>query len=549
MKSGFCALVVVFGLFWVGQGVVASHRHGPARSYSKKPVVFHPLALQPESAEQKAFKKESLGEFPKAIERAFSNRLLNKVQFGFIVTSLTSHEVLVEHDADTLLNPASNVKLVTTLAALSILKPDYRFKTEYYIDGDGDLIVKGYGDPSITNERLMHVARALELRGIKEIKGDIILDTTYFEDEGQAKGWSQERHNPKSYTAPIGALSLNSNTVNISIRSESPGVPASFELDPPSDYFKIKGQILTSERKNRPFVGIEDDGKTMEVKISGQVSQRVDYAEFRRKIFNPTYYFGNSLVYFLKQEGIHCESSQIRTGKLSPRAKLVWTDRSESLWQVASDTNKYSSNFMAEMLVKAIGAQTSVPARFETGLHSIRQFLENEVGLKKGSYRVENGSGLNDYNRFSARQMAQLLDYAYKNFEVASEFVSSLAVAGSQGTISKRMKNMPAERKLRAKTGTLTGVSSLSGYVVTKDNDVLAFSMIVQGRGCLPYKARQLEDSIGNALASIDIDTPTQLATTFEKNLEKNDTNKEEEGVEPAEQAVTEEEEISGGGG
>jgi D-alanyl-D-alanine carboxypeptidase/D-alanyl-D-alanine-endopeptidase (penicillin-binding protein 4) len=507
---------VLVALLSVGPASAKRLHHRVYPKQAVRPVVVNHDALKSDT--QVIPDDSPLKEFAQVLKSVFNEGSMQRARVGFLVTSLKTQKVLAERDADVLLNPASNVKLITTVAALSILKPDFRFKTEYYAQGPieggvlkGDLVVKGYGDPSIVTERLQRVARDLELRGLKQIAGNIVLDDSYFDDNNRAKGWESERYNPKAYAAPIGALSFNHNTVDMFVRPTASGQPAFFALDPPIDYLRVEGSIATGDKKWRPQISIFDEDGFMRVKVAGQVSTRHGHAEFRRRIFDPKRYFGSALAYFLEQEGI-LFSAQVISGQLQPGAKLLLVDRSPPLTQIVGDTNKYSSNFMAEMLVKALGAQVALPASFDNGLQVISQFLEREVGFKKGEYRLGNGSGLNDANRFSARQLVKLLTYANQNFEIASEFVSSLGVAGAQGTISSRMRNTPAQRKLRAKTGTLSGISALSGYVATQDDDTLAFSIIVQGHGSPTYKVCHLQDRICEALAQVHAGSAANIA-------------------------------------
>ena len=142
------------------------------------------------------------------------------------------------------------------------------------------------------------------------------------------------------------------------------------------------------------------------------------------------------------------------------------------------------------------------PGTFANGLAVAHKFLEEKVGFQPGSYTFDNGSGLNDVNRFTSRQMVRLLQYMEKDYESATEYASSLSVAGTQGTIGFRMRDTPAQRRLRAKTGTLHGVSALSGYVVQPDGDVVAFSVLAQGFKNGVHGVWKVQNAIGTALAS-----------------------------------------------
>ena len=195
----------------------------------------------------------------------------------------------------------------------------------------------------------------------------------------------------------------------------------------------------------------------------------------------------------------------VQKGSVPSNAKLIHVDRSPSLTKVISDLNHYSNNVIAETIVKTIGAELSgEPGTFEAGLSESRTFLESEVGLAPGEYIFENGSGLNDVNRMTSAQVIQLLEYMEDEFDAGVEFKRSLAVAGTQGTIRLRMRHGVAERRLRAKTGTLRGVSALSGYVADPANNQVAFAILMTGyqRPVHVYDIWKIQNRIGEALAS-----------------------------------------------
>ena len=190
-------------------------------------------------------------------------------------------------------------------------------------------------------------------------------------------------------------------------------------------------------------------------------------------------------------------------GAVPDGSRLILVDRSPPLTEVISDLNHYSNNIIAETLIKAMGAEVyGAPGTFDNGLKAARAFLEEQVGFEPGSYVFDNGSGLNDVNRFTPRQLVKLLGFMARDVEGGAEYTTSLGVAGTQGTIGFRMRDTPAERRLRAKTGTLHGVSALSGYVADPAGDLLAFSVLTQNLQEGVSGAWQVQNSIGAALAS-----------------------------------------------
>lgn len=451
-------------------------------------------------------------------------RDLRGAEVGVVVQSLKTNKVLFARNPNLALNPASNVKLITTLAALQILKPEFRFKTQYFTQGR-DLVVKGFGDPSVTTERLRVVAHQLKLRGLVEVKGNLILDETYFDDVHYAKGHDQERNNPKIWAAPVSALTLNRNGFEIFMRPTEAGEPAFASIEPRSPYFKVVGHINTTHKGFAPGIGLSSDDREMTVHLSGAMGQNVAPQSFYRRVSNPHAYFGNSFRAILADEGIKVDGA-IVSGTARGDADLIYTDLSPRLTDVVNETNKISSNFMAETLVKVIGATVKTPATFEDGLVKIREFLEQKVGLKHGEYVLGNGSGLNQTNRFSAAQIVRVLDFANRDFEISSEFMASLSVAGAQGTLTRRLKDPFMHRQLRAKTGTLRHVSALSGYLAGDKDDILTFAILFDGHKSTAHRMVQIQDEISRKIAK---DIRIVDHADIEKEVIFDDTNTEDE--------------------
>ncbi len=448
-----------------------------------------------------------------ALLAILQDEALQGAEMSFMVYDVETDQVLASADPDRLINPASNAKLVTTAAALSILGPEYRWRTEYYVTGpvqngvlDGDLVVKGYGDPTVVNERLARVANEIYLAGIRKIKGRVLVDDSFFDRDMEAKGWELEEAPDRAYAAPVSALSLNFNAIGINIVPGKKGTLATVELDPPVSTARVEGQVTTGRWVRYLRVGTAEDkprGTTL-VEVSGEVGYRDRARRIYRRVYDPPRYFGAALVSFLQRRGVWVRD-RVVPKKLPPGARLVYVDQSPRLTKVISDLNHYSNNFIAETVVKTLGAETTKkPGTFADGLARVRRFLQQNVGFPAEGYVYGNGSGLNDVNRVTARQIVQLLDHMHESFELGTEFKSSLAVAGTQGTIRHRMKDGPAERRLRAKTGTLRGVSALSGYVVDPRNRVLAFSILVQGYASDVRVSQiwEIQNHIGEALAS-----------------------------------------------
>jgi D-alanyl-D-alanine carboxypeptidase/D-alanyl-D-alanine-endopeptidase (penicillin-binding protein 4) len=428
---------------------------------------------------------------------------------GVVVVDVESGEVLYAKDADVLLNPASNVKLVTSAAALARLGPEFRFDTEVYVDGGSagsstvkTLYVKGRGDPTLVTERLWAIAGDLAHLGIRRV-GDVVVDESFFDGERFGPGYDQETGD-KSYLAPAGAASLNWNTVAVHVGpGERRGAKARVELEPPSDLFEIDVRATTVAQRGRRKLTVSSipAGARQRILVEGKIPLGSRMQVVWRRIDAPGPYLGHTLRRLLELRGVKVTGS-VRLGEVDKSARLVHVAQSETLGEVVRRLNKTSNNFVAEQLVKTLGAEVKGgPGSWAKGVLAVEEFLA-EVGIPRGAYVMKNGSGLNDTNRFSARQLTALLRAMWRRFPLQAEFLASLPVAGRDGTIRWRMEGGEAAGRLRAKTGTLEGVTSLSGYVETAGRRTLAFSILVNDLPGRTGQAVRSVDAIGAALAA-----------------------------------------------
>ena len=441
-------------------------------------AVALPSSVRAEKADRETLRR--------SVEQLLLQPPLSGAHVGVEVQSLDDGSVVLSKNAEDLLNPASNTKLITSAAALLRLGPEYRFTTDYLADRPlrngraGTLFVKGRGDPAVNTERLEGLVTDLWHRGLRTV-GDIVLDDTFFDREQFGPGWEQETSD-KAWAAGVGALSLNHNSVAIYIiASERPGQRARVEVDPDArDYFTIDSKVTTvrtnGRRKLRPRTLAE--GERTRIVVEGRIPRGADPVVMFRRVGDPTFYYGQTLKMLLKQRGIRV-SGRVRRGEVPGSAVLLQSYESPELAEVVRDMNKVSSNFIAEMLVKTLGAELKgSPGTWPKGLEVAEDLLA-ELGLPRGTYVLHNGSGLNDTNRFTARQMASLLQAVWKRFPVASEFVASLGIAARDGTMRLRMEGTDAAGRLRAKTGTLERVTALSGYVQSLGGERFVFSVLV----------------------------------------------------------------------
>src|SRR3989338_3975709 len=396
----------------------------------------------------------------KKIDNIIQNRCLSDAKVGIKIVSLKTGETVYERNSDELLIPASNVKLITSAAALSRLKPNYKFRTTVAYDGaidgnilNGNLYIKGYGDPKLVTEELLLIVREIRNSGIDEISGDIIADESFFDSERTGNGWNLSDDNSRAYNARIGALTLNFNTITVYVDSaESHRDKPKVITNPPTNFVEVINNAVTNRRR----VGTT-------ITVRGEVTTGKKRMHYYRNISNPPLYTATVFKEFLEREGIVIKGN-IRTGIQPEGIEELLGHESVPLSIIVRDLNKISNNFIAEQILKTMGAEIKgAPGTTEKGLEVVEEYL-GEIGIQKETYKIADGSGLSRFNRLTPSQIIKVLDSMYNDFRFQSEYIASLSVMGVDGSLKERMNNSESQEMVRGKTGTLDGVSAISGY-------------------------------------------------------------------------------------
>ncbi|MFH0926565.1 MAG: D-alanyl-D-alanine carboxypeptidase/D-alanyl-D-alanine-endopeptidase [bacterium] len=421
------------------------------------------------------------------LNKSLLDQAVKNAKVGIKIKSLRTGKVLYEHNADRLFNPASNMKLLTTAAALFYLKPEYTFKTEVYQEGslkngllNGNLYLKGNGDPSLVYEELWDIAQLVANKGISVINGDIVGDDNFFDKKNTCTGW-KDIDGEKWYNPRLSALSLNFNTISVYIK---PGIeigdPLQIKLNPPTDFIKINNITKTKQTKNKKLtVKRLFSNNENNIVLRGYMPLGQDEIRYIRNIESPPMYTLTVFKELLKNCGVNIKG-EIRICPVPPSALEIVTHESRYLSVIIKYMNKISNNFIAEQILKTLGAELyNPPGNTSNGLRSINNFLEKELKEDSTRYKIVDGSGLSPENKISPDLLINVLEYICQRFEYKYEFISSLSVCGIDGTMQKRLVNTAAERRVRAKSGRLKNVSSLSGYLTTQDNEELIFSILV----------------------------------------------------------------------
>lgn len=459
------------------------------------------------------------GSFVKAeskfdIETAIKKAGLSKQDLGIYLSEGTGkHEkIVINLNGEALMIPASITKLATASAVLDGLPPGHRIKTKLLMatkpQGEihkGHLYLQGGGDPSFVSENMWYLVNAFTRHGVKKIEGDIYVDDSLFDTVRYDSSRQKERVD-RAYDAPAGAMSFNWNSVNIFIQPRKVGEAPNIIVDPENEYIRLINTAKTvSGGANKLIVDRQESknfaGDTL--KISGTVGVNHPELLVFKNITQPDIWSGFNLRSFLAQRGISV-TGDVKTGTAPKNAVLVAESESKPVEQMVADMNKFSNNYVAEMLTKNLGIRKKThKISLQDGMSYIEEHLR-KLGIPSEQMRIQSPSGLSRQNKMSAFAMWKVLDAAHDNFQVQPEFMNSLPIAGVDGTLKRRMKGTSAERWVRAKTGFLTNVVSLAGYAGNDKGSLYTFAFIYNGSKD-EAKVRQFFDEILiNLLKSVD---------------------------------------------
>jgi PBP4 family serine-type D-alanyl-D-alanine carboxypeptidase len=458
------------------------------------------------------------------VEEILSSRPeLDLFSTGIVVATLDGR-VLYSLNPRKPLVPASNMKLLTAAAALRYLGPDFRFRTLFLVDGEvvngtlvGNLIVRGFGDPTVVSgdwaevrvsrvgplyepEHLLDgVAEALAGLGIRRVSGDIVVDDYYLDHEWVHPSWAPGDLS-YYYAAQVGALTINRNTVLVEVYA-SPTGSVRVRAVPDVGYVGVTflGRVVGSSSEVRQRPTATRTLGTNEVTVTGDFVANSTYY-LTVTVHDPGMYFGAVLRGTLRRYGIEVLGGVRRANTTGWSARVVYTMESRPLADIVKAMLKDSVNLYSELLMKVLGREVVGEGSWSGGARVILRLVD-ELGIDRSEVEVADGSGLSRLNRLSANAIARLLQVLYSN----RYLYDALPIAGVDGTLRSRMQGTAAQGNLRAKTGTLTGVSALSGYVTTRDGVVLVFSMIFNGFSApSSVVKRSVEDRIGVLLAELD---------------------------------------------
>jgi D-alanyl-D-alanine carboxypeptidase/D-alanyl-D-alanine-endopeptidase (penicillin-binding protein 4) len=464
--------------------------------------------------------------------------------FAVKIVSLDTGNVIFEQNANKFVRPASNMKLYTVAAALDRLTPDYHFITSVYAKEKadkgaikGDLIIYGRGDPSIAArfnngdyfKGINDLADRIVATGVKRVKGDLVGDESYFNGAPLGSGWEWEDLQ-WAYGAQVSALTVNDNGIDLNVKpGEKVGAPVAITSGPPATFMTISNRATTSPRGSKSALQIYRGLGANTLELSGSIPLGDNGWTGSIAIPDPALAFVTMLRDALTKRGVKIDG-RVRTvnarsggsttpdlllalvalpkNQQQPGALEIASMQSPAFSLIAAHTLKPSQNQYTELILRTLGKHQ--PAKpddgnrvrddEELGLEAVRAFL-HQAGISDSDLALNDGSGLSRNDMITANATVQLLTFMSKH-KYFAQFRDALPIAGVDGTLRTRMRGTPAEGNLRAKTGSLSSVASMSGYVTTAAGEHLVFSMMLNNYPDAAALRRDSIDAIGILLAS-----------------------------------------------
>jgi len=430
-----------------------------------------------------------------AIDAVVNRPLFNRVRWGILVKNQDSNQTLYMRNGQKYFVPASNTKLLTTAAALQALGENFRIRTSVYQDGEGILRIVGRGDPSLKDPQLEILAKQLRQKGIRQIK-QLIADDSYSQGDIIHPSWMWEDVQ-YYYGAPVNSLILNENASILRTYPQTLGKPLEVKWDKPLEAYqwRVENNSVTVAEGKSGFVQVTRDLRGPILRINGQleVGSRPDITAIA--VFDPIEHFMRHFRLHLKREGISVTQTFTAVGRKNGR-ELAAVE-SPPLSELVMETNVNSNNLFAEALLRALASKSTQENHKNAaniGLKVLTTTLE-QLGVNPQGYKIVDGSGLSHKNLISPEALVQTLQGMTKSPQ-AEVFRASLPISGVSGTLRNRMKGTPAAGIVQAKTGTITGAVTLSGYTSPPQYGPIIFSIMANQTGQPSSVMRKAVDEI-----------------------------------------------------
>lgn len=429
-----------------------------------------------------------------ALDSIFADSALAHAHWGVLVKSLRTGNVIYARNAEKEFVPASNAKLITAAAALAVLGPDYRFRTEISAAGPvtdgvlrGPLVVRGSGDPTLSGRftadpraTFRAWADSLRVRGITRIAGGIIGVDSAFAGPTVGVGWAWDDLDAE-YAAEFGGLQFNEGAIEVqAMPSRTVGEPGIVVLNPPTQYVHVDNRTTTARSGTPAGIQVSRDLASSGITVTGALPADTPYVTTATPVRDPTAYFLAVLRETLRAAGVAVEGQALPADEWMADRMLetrLFTHLSPPLRDILPAMLKPSQNGIAESLLRTVGREARGVGSAAEGAAAVDSMVR-AWGLPAAELRLADGSGLSRYDLVTPEILVGILVHMRQSPQ-GELWYTSLPIAGVDGTLARRMTGAPLRGNVRAKTGTLTGVRSLSGYLTTTAGEPIVFSILV----------------------------------------------------------------------
>jgi len=431
-----------------------------------------------------------------AIENVTNRPQFSRLRWGISIQTLSSAQNLYSRDAQKFFIPASNTKLFTTAAALQRLGSQFQIRTSVYGSSD-NLRIVGRGDPSFTNTQLQELVQQLSRRGIRQVN-QLIAEDSYFQGAVVNPTWEWEDIQA-DYGAPVGNFILNQNAVELKLLPQQIGQPLRIQWTDPIEavWWRVENETVTVPAEETSTTSVSRDLKGTVLQIKGNLSVDAEPQSVSLAVVEPTAHFLRRFRLALANAGITTQQLVI-TRSSQENAQELAAITSPPLAQLLIETNQNSNNLYAEALLRTI-ARSAAPEAIATSSdstgHNGLEIVSNTLttlGVNPNSYVLADGSGLSRHNLASPEALVQTL----RVMASSTVYRDSLPVAGISGTLKSRFQNTPAQGIVQAKTGSMSGIVTLSGYLNATSYEPLIFSILVNQSNLPAAEIRQTIDEI-----------------------------------------------------
>lgn len=442
-------------------------------------------------------------QLPANVKSVLERRQLPAESLSIAISDVTTGEPVLEWRSSIAQNPASTMKLVTTLAALDVLGPAYQWKTELFLAGelknghlDGDLVIKGYGDPFLVTERVWQLLRNIRRRGLSSIGGDLLLDDSWFDVEKQDPG-AFDNQPLRSYNVQPNALLMNFKTVRYWFEPDTERGAVVVSIDPPLSTLRVDNRLRLLDRSCGGFqrgVAVAMNERADQVQFSGTFPSRCRRYAMDRTVLSHNA-FTHALFTTMWNESGGVFSGDWQNVVMAGEAEPWMTFRSLPLNEVIARVNKHSNNVMARHLLYTLAAETlGPPGSDENGRLAVAEWLRANK-LSVPSLVIDNGAGLSRDARISAEDMVTLLQFAWQK-PYMPEFLASMPISGLDGTLRRRLDSVALTGAAHLKTGSLDHVTAIAGYLQARSGRRFAVTVLQNYENIHRGPGEEVQDAI-----------------------------------------------------